>query len=232
MLARSRLRNARQISRQDRSDAGISARCLAFAQQHKGRAIARDLDIARHNHLREDAKARFAVKPLAIRDKTYAHSVAARIARKTRSPETFNLGGTEEFRLQAGYDPNRPATEALFRGQPPTCFLPAVFSNSETIAYLDLRAYSCRQMRTSRGTSFRMSQHATANAIDISGFRLADGRSITLLRDWDGDTAKAAFLREVRDGLCDWFNITLSPDYNRLHADHFHADMGPFLTCR
>ncbi|MEO1492206.1 MAG: extensin family protein [Pseudomonadota bacterium] len=93
-------------------------------------------------------------------------------------------------------------------------------------------SYSCRQMRTSRGTSFRMSQHATANAIDISGFRLADGRSITLLRDWDGDAAKAAFLREVRDGLCDWFNITLSPDYNRLHADHFHADMGPFLTCR
>ncbi len=105
-------------------------------------------------------------------------------------------------------------------------------------------SYSCRQMRTGRGSSGRMSQHATANAIDISGFQLADGRTVSLIRDWgeagEGTAsgsggsagAKGAFLRAARDGLCTWFNITLSPDYNRLHADHFHADMGPFLTCR
>ena len=93
-------------------------------------------------------------------------------------------------------------------------------------------SYSCRKMRTSRGGSGRWSQHATANALDIAGFVLSDGRRVSLLRDWDGDGAKAAFLRAVRDGLCHWFNVTLSPDYNRLHADHFHVDMGPFLSCR
>ena len=93
-------------------------------------------------------------------------------------------------------------------------------------------SYSCRKMRTSRGGSGRWSQHATANALDIAGFVLSDGRRISLLKDWDGGGTKAAFLREARDGLCDWFNVVLSPDYNSLHADHFHADMGPFLSCR
>lgn len=77
-----------------------------------------------------------------------------------------------------------------------------------------------------------MSQHATANAFDVSGFVLANGQRIILLKHWNGDGPKAQFLREVRNGLCEWFNVTLSPDYNALHADHFHVDMGPFLTCR
>lgn len=93
-------------------------------------------------------------------------------------------------------------------------------------------SYSCRRMRTSQGTSWRWSQHAMANAIDISGFTFADGRRVSLLRDWKGTDPEAAFLRAARDGLCDWFNVVLSPDYNSLHADHFHADMGPFVTCR
>ena len=93
-------------------------------------------------------------------------------------------------------------------------------------------SFSCRPMRTSRGTSTRMSQHATANAFDISGFVLSDGRHITLQKHWNGSAAEAKFLRRARDGLCSWFNVTLSPDFNALHADHFHVDMGPFLSCR
>jgi len=93
-------------------------------------------------------------------------------------------------------------------------------------------SFACRGMRTSSGVSTRMSQHATANAVDISGFRLADGRQISLLNDWKGSAAEQAFLREARDGLCTWFNTVLSPDYNALHADHFHADMGPWPICR
>ncbi|MEM7742394.1 MAG: extensin family protein [Pseudomonadota bacterium] len=102
-----------------------------------------------------------------------------------------------------------------------------------SVARLDhYSSYSCRPIRTSRGNGRRMSQHATANAIDISGFVLSDGRRITLLRDWDGSGPEAAFLRASRDGLCDWFNMVLSPDYNGLHADHFHADMGFWRGCR
>jgi hypothetical protein len=92
---------------------------------------------------------------------------------------------------------------------------------------LHFGSYSCR---TIAGSS-RMSEHATANAFDVSGFKLASGRTITLLKDWTGAGAQARFLREVRDGACDYFNMTLSPDFNADHRDHLHFDMGWFRGC-
>ena len=68
------------------------------------------------------------------------------------------------------------------------------------------------------------SEHATADAVDILGFGLADGRRVSVLRDWRGDPTERAFLREVRDGACDLYATVLSPDYNAAHADHFHFD--------
>ena len=82
-------------------------------------------------------------------------------------------------------------------------------------------SYSCRRLYgRSEGA---WSEHSTANAVDIAGFRLEDGTRITVVRDWD-DAGKAAFLREVRDGACDLFATVLSPDYNQAHRDHFHFD--------
>jgi hypothetical protein len=78
----------------------------------------------------------------------------------------------------------------------------------------------------------RRSQHATANAIDIAGFRLADGRSISVLADWGKPTAEGQFLAAARDEACSLFNIVLSPRYNELHANHFHLDLGGFHMCR
>ena len=83
-------------------------------------------------------------------------------------------------------------------------------------------SYNCRRLygRDVGGWS----EHATADAIDIAGFRLADGRRITVARDWHGRPADAAFLREVRDGACALFATVLSPDYNAAHRDHLHLD--------
>lgn len=77
-----------------------------------------------------------------------------------------------------------------------------------------------------------MSEHATANAFDISGFRLKSGRLISVKTQWGTRSAEGKFLHVVRDGLCDWFNLTLSPDYNAAHEDHFHVDMGWWQSCR
>lgn len=82
--------------------------------------------------------------------------------------------------------------------------------------------YSCRRLYGRDSGDW--SEHATADAIDIAGFRLADGRLVTVRHDWDGDLARADFLREVRDGACKLFSTVLSPDYNRAHADHLHMD--------
>lgn len=83
-------------------------------------------------------------------------------------------------------------------------------------------SYSCRRLYGRSDGSY--SEHATANAIDITGFRLDDGTRISVLSDWRSGGAKAAFLRDVRDGACDLFPTVLGPDYNAAHADHLHFD--------
>jgi len=93
-------------------------------------------------------------------------------------------------------------------------------------------SYNCRQMRTGFGPSGRMSTHATADAIDISGFELANGEKISLVEHWDDSENKSLFLKAVRDSSCEWFVTTLSPDYNRLHADHFHLQNKGWGSCR
>ena len=93
-----------------------------------------------------------------------------------------------------------------------------------------LGSFACRNIYNR--ADGRLSQHASANALDIAGFRLADGRSISVLKDWPGQSDSARFLRLVRDGACDDFNVVLSPDYNAAHRNHFHLDMGRWWVCR
>jgi hypothetical protein len=88
-------------------------------------------------------------------------------------------------------------------------------------------SYSCRTIARSNN----MSEHSTANAFDISGLRLANGKQISVLSGWNAGDRDAEFLHEVRNGLCDYFNLTLSPDYNVDHKDHFHVDMGWVRGC-
>jgi hypothetical protein len=100
----------------------------------------------------------------------------------------------------------------------------------EVTRVLHLGSYACRNVN--HREAGRRSEHATANALDIAGFVLADGARITLAGDWDGSPARAAFLRDLRDGACRFFDVVLSPEFNEAHRDHFHVDMGRFRTCR
>ncbi len=102
------------------------------------------------------------------------------------------------------------------------------YFGQQVSSVLHYGSYNCRTIRGGQG----MSEHATANAFDISGFKLEDSRIISLRKDWTGTGPEAKFLRDVHSGLCDWFNATLSPDYNDAHADHFHVDLGWWQTCR
>jgi len=102
------------------------------------------------------------------------------------------------------------------------------YFNEPVTEILHFGSYSCRNIRGSSATS----EHATANAFDIAGFRFHSGKLITLKQDWQGRQPPAEFLKDVRDGACDYFNLVLSPDYNADHNDHLHVDMGWYRTCR
>lgn len=95
-----------------------------------------------------------------------------------------------------------------------------------------LGTYACRNIVGSKLWKDFRSQHANANAIDISGFTLADGRSIQVRRDWKGQGREAAFLHEVHRQACRLFRVALSPDYNAAHHDHLHLDRGFIKSCK
>ena len=110
--------------------------------------------------------------------------------------------------------------------------------------------YTCRERI---GTSnARISEHAFANALDISAFLTEDGRVIDVLGDWgpprrerqaaagppikdrphstsleDVNNAgpRAVFLREVHHGACGLFGTVLSPEANAAHRNHLHLDL-------
>jgi hypothetical protein len=89
-------------------------------------------------------------------------------------------------------------------------------------------SFSCRNI----AGSGRLSEHAHANAVDISGFRLENGRLIDVKTHWKQGRPEAKFLKRVHKGGCDIFSVTLGPDYNAAHRDHFHFDMGNGRTCK
>lgn len=101
----------------------------------------------------------------------------------------------------------------------------------QKIARVDhLGSFACRNVYNRE--SGALSRHASADALDIAGFRLAGGRTISVLRDWPKQNQDAEFLRQLRDGACESFSVVLSPDYNAAHRNHFHVDVGRWSVCR
>ena len=103
---------------------------------------------------------------------------------------------------------------------------------SRVTSISNMGTYSCRNIIGRKFFANVRSQHATANAIDVAGFKLADGRYISVARDWKGEAQKAAFLRAVHKRACAYFRVSLSPDFNAAHHDHFHFDRGYMSSCK
>ena len=102
----------------------------------------------------------------------------------------------------------------------------------QDITRIELAAPSYQCRRIAGRTDRRLSEHARANAMDIKGFTLANGRTVTVAEGWRGNQRDRLFLRDVRNGACDYFQAVLSPDYNRAHRDHLHFDLGRDDMCR
>lgn len=95
----------------------------------------------------------------------------------------------------------------------------------------EVKVFGTFQCRNVADTD-KLSEHAFAKAIDVAGFVLADGREITVLGDYRSSGAEGDFLREIRQRACDLFDVTLGPDYNTAHENHFHLDVGGQHACR
>lgn len=90
-------------------------------------------------------------------------------------------------------------------------------------------SYNCRNV----AGSGRRSAHATANAIDVSGFVLADGRRITVAGDWEDKSPRVQrFFAAIHASACKRFGTVLGPAYNAAHRDHLHLELSTQGFCR
>jgi hypothetical protein len=136
----------------------------------------------------------------------------ASLALSNLGPVTCPLA--ETFAAWARYGVDRAARQIL---------------GSALVRIETLGSYNCRNVAGSE----KRSAHATANAIDVSGFVLADGRRITVLGDWyDGTPEERRFLQIVHASACKRFGTTLGPGYNAAHQNHFHLELSGNSFCR
>jgi hypothetical protein len=115
------------------------------------------------------------------------------------------------------------------------------------VATLRSSSYACRNIYDRANPP--LSQHALANAIDLTGFVLTSGEHITVREDWDNQSVdnrglvhlasaavtlpnvvtatqqRSAFVVSAHESACNIFGTVLGPLANKAHRDHFHLDM-------
>jgi hypothetical protein len=114
------------------------------------------------------------------------------------------------------------------------------------VAKLRASSYACRNIYD--GANPPLSQHALANAIDLTGFELTSGEHITVREDWDNRSVdrslvhlasaavslpnvitatqqRSGFVVSAHESACSIFGTVLGPGANKAHRDHFHFDM-------
>ena len=156
---------------------------------------------------------------------------------ESRGPKPCSLVGTirlDDYGIPTtGLGPVRCAMAERFIEwmRSPVQQAAAAWLGSPVIAIETMGSYSCRPVNGQSGG--RLSEHGVADAIDVSAFRLADGRRITVLQGWtSADQYTRDFLRAVHQSACKRFGVVLGPEANAQHRNHFHLDLAPAKYCR
>ena len=83
-------------------------------------------------------------------------------------------------------------------------------------------AYVCRPRNNQPGA--KLSEHAHANAVDISLIAFADREPVDIGAA-DAAEAEGAFQAAIRQGACAYFTTVLGPGSDAAHETHFHFDL-------
>ncbi len=86
--------------------------------------------------------------------------------------------------------------------------------------------YACRTRNSRPGA--RLSEHAKGRALDISGFTLEDGTTLTVGGDWRGNNS--SIMRQLHRTACGPYGTVLGPNSDRFHQDHFHFDIASYRS--
>lgn len=84
--------------------------------------------------------------------------------------------------------------------------------------------YECRGRNGD--SSAKISEHGFGNAVDITNFKLEDGRMFEVKDALNPLSPAYATLKGLRGSACGYFTTVLGPGANAAHETHFHFDMG------
>lgn len=91
-------------------------------------------------------------------------------------------------------------------------------------------SFDCRGRNRVEGA--RMSEHGLANALDVRGFKLANGQAIALTER----TVDSSLREKVLTQVCSRFTTVLGPGSDWYHEDHIHLDLaerrGGYRLCQ
>lgn len=122
-----------------------------------------------------------------------------------------------------------------FSGWVRNALAPAAYQilGSELASVQGMGSYACRNVVGTRRGGDRRSGHAIANAVDVGGVTLKDGRRVTILGDWTSpDPQVQRFLSTIHASACKRFGTVLSPAYNAAHRNHLHLEDDRAGMCR
>lgn len=98
---------------------------------------------------------------------------------------------------------------------------PAFKREGDVVSLRVAAHYSCRTRNNRPGA--KLSEHGRARAIDISGFTLDSGETVSVLNGWKDGTLQKR-LKKAWKAACGPFKTVLGPAADRYHQDHFHLD--------
>ena len=157
------------------------------------------------------ARDRSATTPISRASRSSRSSPAPRAATSRRPCSVTSVNGV---RLDPPATMNCEAAEALSkwigRGLQPAF-------NDQVVQLNIAGAYSCRPRNNVRGA--RVSEHGTGGAIDISGFVLRSGKTMTVARNYGAE------IKRAKKAACGTFHTTLGPGSDGYHEDHIHLDV-------
>jgi hypothetical protein len=90
------------------------------------------------------------------------------------------------------------------------------FGQREVIELRIAASYICRPRNNIRGN--KISEHGRGKAVDVSGIIFADGKEISVARNYGRE------LRRAHKAACGIFGTTLGPGSDGYHEDHLHFD--------
>lgn len=94
----------------------------------------------------------------------------------------------------------------------------------ETITVLaQASAYVCKNRNGAE--EGRISEHAFGNAVDIAGFTLKSGKTLTIRPADKDSTMDGAFQRAITEAACLYFTTVLDPGSDAAHQNHLHLDV-------